>query len=311
MSEPRLKGRVALVTGGGRGLGRAHALVLARLGAKVLVNDFGGTVDGRPAGSSPAAEVVREIAALGGEAAADAGDVGSWEGAGRIVAHAIERFGRLDILVNNAGILRPKTLVGMSEADALDVLNVHLVGSFAATHFAAVHWRERFKARGERGGRLINTTSASGLFGIGQANYAAAKAGIVALTAVAAAELAPYGATANAVSPIAVTRMSAGIAPDNFTPDHAAELVGWLATEAASGVSGHVFAVGGGHVSVIARPEVDVAIDEPGLHDVDALDRLMPGLLARARAHPDLMGYRPGRPRSPLLPDLSLPRGDR
>ncbi len=264
-------------------------------------------------GSDPgaAAAVVREILERGGEAVADAGDVGSWADAGALIGRAIDRFGGIDILVNNAGILRPRTIVGMTEEDATSVLRVHLFGSFATTHFAAAHWRDRFKAKGATGGRLINTTSASGLFGLGQANYAAAKAGIAALTAVAASELSRYGVTANAIAPIALTRMSSGIAPEGFTPDHIAELVCWLSTTAARNVTGQVFNVGGGHISVVDRWHTGPSINKHGLWSVDDLDAAMPGLVAAAAPHPDLMGYYPHQARSSLLPDLRLPRHDR
>ena len=310
MSDRRLAGRVAVVTGAGRGIGRLHALALARLGACVVVNDCGGAMDGAGCDPGAATSVVREIVESGGEAVADAGDVGSWADAGALVGRAIAHFGAIDILVNNAGILRPRTLVGMTEEDVTAVLRVHLFGSFATTHFAAAHWRDRFKEKGIAGGRLINTTSASGLFGHGQANYAAAKAGIAALTAVAASELGRYGATANAIAPIALTRMSTGIAPERFTPEHAAELVCWLSTDAARQVTGHVFNVGGGHISVAERWHTGPAIDKQGLWSVEELDAAIPGLLASAAPHPDLMGYYPGEARSPLLPDLRLPRPD-
>jgi NAD(P)-dependent dehydrogenase (short-subunit alcohol dehydrogenase family) len=311
VSERRLAGRVAVVTGGGGGIGRAHALALARLGAKVVVNDFGGSVDGVGSDSAAALSVVREIEATGGEAVADSGDVGSWRDAEALIATAVDRFGAMDILINNAGILRPKTIVGMTEEDFESVLRVHLFGTFATTHFVATHWRERFNLRGQTGGRLINTTSASGLFGVGQANYAAAKAGIASLTAVAAAELARYGATANAISPIALTRMSSGIAPQAFGPDHAAEVACWLASPSARDVTGQIFTVGGGHISIVERSHTGASADSATGWSVDDLDSVIPAMVASAAAHPDLMGYRPGDVRSSILPDLKLPTGDR
>ena len=310
MADLRLAGRVAVVTGAGGGLGRQHALALARLGARVVVNDFGGSMDGTGSDAGAAAVVVREIVHDGGEAVADAGDVGSWADAQAMVERALEQFGGVDILVNNAGILRPRTLVGMSEEDLSSVLRVHLFGTIATSHFAAMHWRNRFKASGITGGRLINTTSASGLFGVGQASYAAAKAGIAALTAVAASELGRYGATANAIAPIALTRMSAGIAPVSFTAEHAAGLVCWLATTAAQNITGQVFNVGGGHISVVDRWHTGPGIDKDGVWSVADLDAALPGLVASAAPHPDLMGYYPGEARSALLPKLRLPRPD-
>lgn len=309
MIERFLEGRVALVTGAGSGLGRAHAHALARRGARVMVNDYGRGVDGSRSDRSTSQAVVDEIVAARGQAVADAGDVGNWADAEAMVTKAIDRFGGLDIVVNNAGILRPRTLVGMTEADAALVFRVHLMGSFAVTHYAALHWRERFKADGKRGGRLINTTSGAGLFGFGQANYAAAKAGIAALTAIAATELAGYGATANALAPIALTRMSTGIVPDSHTPDHVAELVCWLAGDRGAGCTGRVFNVGGGHVSIVDRWHTGPAIDKDGLWTVDELDAELPALLALARPDPDAHGYFPDEPRSSLLPKIEVPRG--
>lgn len=307
----RLAGKVAIVTGAGGGIGRVHAIRLARHGARVIVNDYGGPVDGSGRDASASRSVVEEITAAGGEAVADSGDVSAWADAESMVALALERFGRLDILVNNAGILRPKTIVGMTEDDVRSVLNVHLFGTFATSHFAAMHWRDRFKAKGVTGGRLINTTSAAGLFGHGQANYTAAKAGIAAFTAVAAGELGRYGATANAIAPIAVSRMSTGIVPDSFTPDHAAELVCWLGSDAGERMSGHVFNVGGGHISVVDRWHIGPGMDKEGFWTLDELDGGIPALVGRAAPHPDLMGYYPGEARSPLLPAMALPREDK
>ena len=307
----RLAGRVALVTGAGGGLGRAYALALARCGASVVVNDFGPAMDG--SGSDPAAanRVVDEIRRLDGQAVANAGDVGSWADAEAMVAQAIAHFGALDILVNNAGILRPRTLVGMLERDVADVLRVHLFGTLATSHFAAVHWRDRARDKGETGARLINTTSASGLFSAGQANYDAAKAGIAAMTGVAANELARYGVTANAIAPMALSRMSTGILPERFTPDHSSELVCWLASAASHTVTGRVFSVGGGHIGVVDRWHTGPSLNRDGVWQMHDLDSALPALLARAAPHPDLTGYYPDETRPPELPDLQLPRGER
>ncbi|WP_156680710.1 SDR family NAD(P)-dependent oxidoreductase [Sphingomonas profundi] len=306
MSAARLAGRVAVVTGAGGGIGRAHALALAAEGAAVLVNDRGSALDGGSARSA-ASDVVAEIVSAGGRAVADTADVGGWAGAEALVGHAIDAFGALDILVNNAGILRPRTLIGMSEDEFGSVIRVHLIGSAATAHFAGLHWRARAKADEPGAFRLVNTTSGAGLYGHGQANYAAAKAGIVALTQVAAAELGRYGATANAISPTALTRMSEGIAPERFTVDHVARLVCWLASDAAAGITGQVFQVGGGHIATVSRARVDAAIDRAEGWSLAALDAAMPDLLARSDDHPDVMGYRPGDARSPLLPEISLP----
>ena len=307
----RLAGRVALVTGAGGGLGRSYALALARCGARVIVNDFGPAMDGSGSDPSAADRVVEDIRLAGGQAEANAGDVGSWGEAQAMVAQAIDQFGKLDILVNNAGILRPRTLVGMEERDVADVLRVHLFGSFATTHFAAMHWRDRAKAGGPSGARLINTTSASGLFSAGQANYDAAKAGIAAMTGVAANELAKYGVTANAVAPMALSRMSSGILPARFTPDHSSELVCWLASAAAHAVTGRVFNVGGGHIGVVDRWHTGPSLNRHGLWQMHELDSAITALLARAAPHPDLMGYYPDEVRPPDFPELQLPRGDR
>jgi len=324
-----LAGKVAIVTGAGGGIGRAHALALARYGAKLLVNDYGPNMDGSGVDPTRSDAVVREIVNRGGQAIGDAGDVGSWADAEAMVAKAVDHFGGIDILVNNAGILRPKTLVGMSEVDVAPVIHVHLMGTFAMTHFAALHWRARFKKSGATGGRLINTTSASGLYGFAQANYAAAKAGIAAITAIAALELTPYGVTANAVAPVAVSRMSEGIAPDHFTPEHPAELVCWLASDAASAISGLVFNVGGGHVSIADRWHTGASADKAGLWSMEELGALIPDLAARAapstctvsapRSRPLPSRWSASRsdpaprcwPRSPLLPCIEVPRGDR
>ena len=309
MDDARLNGRVAIVTGAGGGIGRVYALALARQGARVLVNDFGGAMDGSGSHPGSAASVVREIIESGGEAVADAGDVGSWTDAQAMVGRAIDTFGGLDILVNNAGILRPKTIVGMTEQDVSSVLRVHLFGTFATTHFAAAHWRDRFKAKGSTGGRLINTTSASGLFCAGQANYDAAKAGIAAFTGVAASELARYGVTANAIAPMALSRMSTDLLPASFTPEHAAELVCWLATLAADKVTGRVFNVGGGFIGVVNRWHTGPSINKHGVWRMAELDAAIPELVAAAAPHPDLTGYYPEETRPAQLADLRLPRG--
>jgi NAD(P)-dependent dehydrogenase (short-subunit alcohol dehydrogenase family) len=306
----RLRDRVAIVTGAGGGLGRAHALALAAAGASVVVNDYGVSVTGDGAHSTCAHRVVQEIEAAGGRAIANAADVGDWAQAEGLVAQAVQAFGRLDILVNNAGILRPRTLVGLARDDVEAVLRVHLIGTFATTHFAAAHWREGAKRFGKRAGRLINTTSASGLFGLGQANYAAAKAGVAALTAIAAEELGRYGVTANAIAPMAMTRMSEGITPPEFSPDHAASLVCWLASDAAAAVSGYIFSVGGGHIGVVERSHTGPSLNKRGIWQPDELDAQLPALLASAAPRPDLMGYRDGDPRPEGLPPLELPRGD-
>src|SRR5881227_855068 len=206
---PDLSGKVAIVTGAGRGIGRSHALALAAAGARVVVNDLGAGVAGEGSDAGPAEQVVEEIRTAGGEATTNGENVADFAGAERLVRQAIDEFGRLDILVNNAGILRDRMLVNMTEDEWDAVISVHLKGHFAPTRHAAAHWRERAKAGEEVRGRVINTSSPSGVFGnVGQTNYGAAKAGIVGLTLVAAQELGRYGVTVNCIAPNARTRMT-------------------------------------------------------------------------------------------------------
>ena len=259
---PRLcEGRVVAITGAGRGLGRAHARCCAAHGARVVVNDLGGALDGDGASAGPAAQVVEEIRAAGGEAVPNTDDCADWEGARRLVQTAVDSFGRLDVLVVNAGVLRDRMLVNMTEHDWDAVVRVHLRGTFCPSHWAAVHWRERSK-RGEAvDGRVICTSSAAGLYGnVGQANYAAAKAGIASFTTVAAAELARYGVTANAIAPAARTRMTETLfaefmtAPregfDAMAPENVSPLVAWLASTESAAVTGRVFESMGGRLGL-------------------------------------------------------------
>ena len=260
---PSLDGKVAIVTGAGRGIGREHALALARAGAQVVVNDLGGSLAGEGADASPAQEVVAEIDAFGGAAVANGDDVADFAGAERMVAQAVDAFGRLDILVNNAGITRDRMLVNMSEDEWDSVLTVHLKGHFAPTRHAAAHWRERAKGGEEVRGRVINTSSPSGVFGnVGQTNYGAAKAGIAAFTVIAAQELGRYGVTVNCLAPNARTRMTEATfgeipvpddAFDTMDPANIAPVVVALCADAAQDITGQCFFVYGGAVSVL-RP---------------------------------------------------------
>ncbi|MGW2019063.1 3-oxoacyl-ACP reductase [Streptomyces sp. NPDC001927] len=274
MSLP-LEGLSAIVTGAGRGLGRAEALELARLGAAVVVNDYGqpGRDGSGEASAAPAEEVAEEIRAAGGRAVAHLGDVADFETARALVDLAVGEFGKLDILVNNAGILRDRMVFSMSEEEWDSVIRVHLKGHFNTTHFAAVHWRGRAKA-GETGvyGRIVNTSSEAFLAGsAGQPNYAAAKGGIVGLTTSTALALAKYGVTANAICPRARTRMTedvfAGFAEpgdgelDALAPEHVAPLVGYLASPAAAAVNGQLLVVHGGMVAIVDRPKVSAKFD--------------------------------------------------
>jgi len=254
-------GRVAIVTGAGRGIGRAHALELARQGARVVVNDIGVALDGQGGSQAPADEVVELIRGLGGEAVASHDDIADWDGAARLIGRAVDTWGRLDVLVNNAGFVRDRMLVSCEEQDFDAVIRVHMKGHFAPTRRAAAHWRARAKAGGPVGGRVINTSSGAGLRGsVGQAAYSAAKAGIAALTLVEAVELGRYGVTANAIAPAARTRMTETVfaemmkAPeqgfDAMAPENVAPLVAWLASGDSQGVTGRVFEIAGGKLSV-------------------------------------------------------------
>jgi len=257
---PNLAGKVAIVTGAGRGIGRAHALALAEAGAKMIVNDLGGGLSGEGQDVTPAQQVVDEIKASGGNAAANGENVADFAGAERMVAQAIDAFGRLDILVNNAGILRDRMLMNMTEDEWDAVIAVHLKGHFAPTRHAAAYWRERSKAGDEIRGRVINTSSPSGVFGnVGQANYGAAKAGVAGLTLIAAQELQRYGVTVNCLAPNARTRMTEsafelpddGGAFDPLDPANMAPVVVALCADEAQGITGQVFHVWGGAVNAL------------------------------------------------------------
>ena len=287
-----LDGRVAIVTGAGRGIGREHALLFAAEGAKVVVNDCGGGVAGSTEDGSPAEQVVDEIEGLGGEAVANTDDVADWEGGRRLVECALEAFGDLHVLVNNAGILRDRMIVNMTEEDWDGVIRVHLKGHFVPTRHAATYWRERTKAGEEVRASIVNTSSTSGLLGNpGQANYGAAKAGIAAFSLIAAHELGRYGVRVNAIAPAARTRMTEltpGLsdivkAPadqsqfDVWDPANVSPLVAYLATESCP-LTGRVFFVQGGTVRNFQSWTMTEAIDRPSRWTVQELEQEMPKL---------------------------------
>jgi NAD(P)-dependent dehydrogenase (short-subunit alcohol dehydrogenase family) len=270
-------GKVALVTGAGRGIGRAEALLLASEGASVVVNDLGAAADGEGSDVGPAQQVVDEIVAAGGTASANTSNIATWDGAEALVQQAIDTYGRLDVVVNNAGILRDRLSFNMSEEEFDAVIAVHLKGHFAVARHAAAHWKALSKETGEpAGAAIVNTASESGLYGnAGQANYAAAKAGIASLTLVMARELERIGVRVNAIAPVARTRLTEAVAGDHmaapeggfdrFAPENVAAVAVWLASELAAGISGQVVKVQGGQVQVLEgwRPLTEITDDKP------------------------------------------------
>jgi NAD(P)-dependent dehydrogenase (short-subunit alcohol dehydrogenase family) len=266
-----LAGRVAVVTGAGRGIGREHALMLAAHGAKVMVNDVGGAVDGSGNDITPARQVIDEIRAAGGTAIANGDDISDWEGAQRLVKQALDEFGGLDVVVNNAGILRDRMLVNMTESEWDAVIKVHLKGTFAMSRWAAAYWRDRAKAGHTNDARIINTTSISGLYANpGQTNYGAAKAGIAAFTQIAAQELARYGVTVNAIAPGALTRMTEDLIDEkskaSFAPRWVAPVCTWLASPLSAGVTGEVIEASGRVLAIAEgwrRGPKSAPIDDP------------------------------------------------
>ena len=293
-----VEGRVAIVTGAGRGIGREHALMLASNGAKVVVNDLGGDAAGAGADTTPAQSVVDEILAMGGEAVVNGGNVADFDSAGEMVQQALDTFGSCDILINNAGILRDRMVFSMSEGDWDAVINVHLKGTFAPTHHAAAYWREKVKAGGEAFGRIVNTASPSGIYGnVGQSNYGAAKAGIAAFTVITAMELVKYGVTVNCLAPGAYTRMTkdlpgfAGMdeeTQERMGPRWIAVATAWLSSEAAQNVPGRVFDIMGQRIGIAEQwhlgPTAMQTDDPADMTDVIA------GLMAEAQLNPAMDG---------------------
>jgi NAD(P)-dependent dehydrogenase (short-subunit alcohol dehydrogenase family) len=281
MSE--LAGRVAVITGAGRGIGREHALLFAAEGAKVVVNDLGGDPDGTGSDTSPAQQVVNEIVEAGGEAVANYDDVSDWDGAKRLVDQAVDVFGNLHVLVNNAGILRDRMLINMSPDEWDVIMKVHLRGHFCTTRWAATYWREQSKEGSTDKRSVINTSSSSGLFGnVGQTNYGAAKMGIAAFSMIADSELSRYGVRVNAIAPAAATRLTAGLGPDrpepspdewsSMAPANIAPFVAYLATEDCP-IHGRTFLVAGGGIHLFQPFAVIDTVEKKGLWTVAELKK--------------------------------------
>jgi NAD(P)-dependent dehydrogenase (short-subunit alcohol dehydrogenase family) len=297
------RGRVVIVTGAGRGLGRAHALAFAGQGANVVVNDIGAELDGTGGSASPAAEVVAEIEAAGGSAVVNGDDVAEWDGAQRLVQTAIDRYGRLDTVVNNAGFVRDRMFVNAAEDEWDAVVRVHLKGHFCVSRWAAAYWRDRAKAEDRVEARIVNTSSGAGLLGsVGQAAYSAAKGGIAALTLVQSAELGRYGVTANAIAPSARTRMTEGVfaemmaqpddpgAFDAMDPANVSPLVVWLGSADSAGVTGRVFEVSGGMIGLDDGWRVAAEVDKGSRWDPDDVGDAVRRLIAESPDPPPVYG---------------------
>lgn len=297
-------GRVVVITGAGRGIGREHALAFAREGARLVINDLGGATDGSGSDVGPAQAVVEELRALGAEAIANTDNISDWEGAQRLIGTALDTFGGLDVVVNNAGILRDRMFVNMTEDEWDSVIAVHLKGTFAVSRHAVDYWRARAKAGETNDARIINTSSPSGIFGnIGQANYGAAKAGIATFTQILADELQRLGVTVNAIAPIARTRMTENLAElmesmtggsgggfDAFDPANISPLVVWLGSPESAGVTGRVFTIGGDEIGV-AESWVKGPIATKGARwEPSELTGVIPDLVSRARTNSDMAG---------------------
>ena len=290
------EGRIALVTGAARGVGKEHALGLAKHGAKVVVNDLGAGVDGSGADTTPAQAVVDEIKDLGGEAILNGDDVSSWDGAKNMIDQTIDAFGTIDVVVNNAGILRDRMLVNMTEDEWDAVIQVHLKGTFAPSRHAAAYWRQRSKETGEKvNARIINTSSTSGLYGnIGQTNYGAAKAGIAAFTIIAARELARIGVTVNAISPTAYTRMTDNLREyteediERRDPRWVSPTIVYLSSAEASDITGRVIQAGNGRVAVCEGWRRGAEIDQ--IEDAEAIGPMIRDMSSSVRMNSGMDG---------------------
>jgi len=290
------EGRVAIVTGAARGVGREHALGLARHGARVVVNDLGGAVDGTGTDKSHAQQVVEEIKAIGGEAVVNGDDVSSWNGAKNMIDQAVETFGTLDVVVNNAGILRDRMLVNMTEDEWDSVIQVHLKGTFAPSRHAAAYWRQKSKDTGEKvNARIINTSSTSGLYGnVGQTNYGAAKAGIAAFTVIAARELGRIGVTVNSISPTAYTRMTDNLREyteediERRDPRWVSPTIVYLSSAEANDITGRVIQAGNGRVAVCEGWRRGAEIDQ--IEDAEAIGPLIREMISNVRKNSGMDG---------------------
>ena len=293
--------RVVIVTGAGRGIGRAHALAFAAEGAKVVVNDLGVARDGTGEDTGPAQQVVDEIVAAGGDAVANTSDIADWEGARTLVQTALDVFGRLDVLVNNAGFVRDRMLFTTSEEEWDAIIRVHLKGHFATTRHAAEYWRARSKAGETVDARIINTSSGAGLMGsVGQGAYSAAKGGIASLTLVEAAEMQRYGVTANAIAPAARTRMTEEVFGDRMKapdagfdandPANISPLVVWLGSSESRDVTGRVFEVEGGMISVADGWQHGPQVDKGARWDPSDVGPAVRELLSKAPAPAPVYG---------------------
>lgn len=295
------EGRVVIVTGAGRGLGRAHALAFAREGAKVVVNDLGTDRAGQGRDAATAQSVVEEICRLGGEAVANGDDISEWGSAARVIQTAIDAFGGLDVLVNNAGFVRDRMFVSSTLEEWDAVIKVHLRGHFCVSRHAVDYWRERAKQKLPVDARLINTSSGSGLYGnVGQSAYAAAKGGIASLTLVEAAELRRYGITANALAPAARTRMTEAVFGDRMKipesgfdvqdPDNIAPLVVWLGSRESSNVTGRVFDLEGGRITLVDGWNEGPTVDKGARWDPREIGPIVTGLIAEQRPQRKVYG---------------------